>query len=153
MMVKYSTTRTYNYNARGADTSTAGSSERTEDAFHQTADKHAANNFESESGMAIIPAMPASTPLNTSTGNSQVDGTAAHTEVNDETDDDAQGDEDGGQSEIVVPQPPYMGQRFESFEAAKKYYQTYAKFHGFAVNTEYRRKIKKTNEYSRGEMR
>ena len=120
MMVKYSTTRTYNYNARGADTSTAGSSERTEDAFHQTADKHAANNFESESGMAIIPAMPASTPLNTSTGNSQVDGTAAHTEVNDETDDDAQGDEDGGQSEIVVPQPPYMGQRFESFEAAKR---------------------------------
>ena len=103
--------------------------------------------------MAIIPAMPTSTPLNTSTGNTQVDGTTADTEVNDETDDDAQGDEDGGQSEIVVPQPPYIGQRFESFEEAKEYYQTYAKFHGFAVNTEYHRKIKKTNEYSRGEMR
>ena len=73
----------------GAGTSTVGSSERTEDALHQPADNHAANNFESELGMAIIPAMPASTPLNTSTGNSQVDGTAAHTEVNDETDDDA----------------------------------------------------------------
>ncbi|XP_044361797.1 protein FAR1-RELATED SEQUENCE 5-like, partial [Triticum aestivum] len=112
----------------GAGTSTAGSSKRTEDAFHQTADKHAANNFESESGMAIIPAMPASTPSDTSTGNSQVDGTATHTEVNDETDDDTQGDEDGGQSEIVVPQPPYIGKRFESFEAAKEYYQTYANY-------------------------
>ena len=132
----------------GAGTSTAGSSERTEDAFHQPADNHATNNFESESGMAIIPAMPASTPLNTSIGNTQVDGTAADTEVNDETDNEAQGDEDGGQSEIVVPQPPYIGQRFESFEEAKEYYQTYAKFHGFAVNTEYHRKIKKTNEYA-----
>nr|XP_040243773.1 protein FAR1-RELATED SEQUENCE 1-like [Aegilops tauschii subsp. strangulata] len=53
----------------------------------------------------------------------------------------------------MVPQPPYLGQRFDSFEDAKKFYQTYAKFHGFAVNTEYHRKIKKTNEYSRGEMR
>ena len=87
----------------GAGTSTAGSSERTEDAFHQPTDIHAANNAESESEMAIIPAMPTSTPLNTSTGNTQVDGTAADTEVNDETDDDAQGDEDGGQSEIMVP--------------------------------------------------
>ena len=93
----------------GAGTSTAGSSERTEDAFHQPADCHAANNFESESGMAIIPAMPTSTPLNTSTSNTRVDGTAADTEANDETDDDAQEDEDGGQSEIVVPQPPYIG--------------------------------------------
>ena len=73
--------------------------------------------------------------------------------MNDETDDEAQGDEDDGQSEIVVPQPPYVGQRFESFAEAKEFYQTYAKFHGFAVNTEYHRKIKKTNEYSRGEMR
>ncbi|XP_044404556.1 uncharacterized protein [Triticum aestivum] len=137
----------------GAGTSTAGSSERTEDAFHQPADCHAANNFESESGMAIIPAMPTSTPLNTSTSNTRVDGTAADTEANDETDDDAQEDEDGGQSEIVVPQPPYIGQRFGSFAEAKEYYQAYAKFHGFAVNTEYHRKIKKTNEYSRGEMR
>ena len=72
--------------------------------------------------MTIILAMPTSTPLNTSTGNTQLDGTAADTEVNDETDDDAQGDEDGGQSEIVVPQPSYIGQRFESFEQAKKYY-------------------------------
>ena len=137
----------------GAGTSTAGSSERTEDAFHQPANNHAANNAESESEMAIIPEMPTSTPLNTSTGNTQVDETAADTEVNDETDDEAQGDEDGGQSEIMVPQPPYVGQRFESFEEAKEFYQTYAKFHGFAVNTEYHRKIKKTNEYSRGEMR
>ena len=137
----------------GAGTLTAGSSERTEDAFHQPADCHAANNFESESGMAIIPTMPTSTPLNTSTSNTRVDGTAADTEANDETDDDAQEDEDGGQSEIVVPQPPYIGQRFGSFAEAKEYYQAYAKFHGFAVNTEYHRKIKKTNEYSRGEMR
>ncbi|XP_073360924.1 protein FAR1-RELATED SEQUENCE 5-like [Aegilops tauschii subsp. strangulata] len=50
----------------------------------------------------------------------------------------------------MVPQPPYVGQRFESFAEAKEFYQTYAKFHGFAVNTEYHRKIKKTNEYSRG---
>ena len=103
--------------------------------------------------MAIIPAMPTSTPLNTSTGNTQVDGTAADTEVNDETDDDAQGDADGVQSKIVVSQPPYIWQRFESFKEAKEFYQTYAKFHGFAVNTKYHRKIKKTNEYSRGEMR
>ena len=26
-------------------------------------------------------------------------------------------------------------------------------FHGFAVNTEYHRKIRKTNEYNRGEIR
>ena len=103
--------------------------------------------------MAIIPAMPTSTPLNTSTGNTQVDQTATDTEVNHETDDEAQWDEDGGQSEIVVPQPPYVGQRFESFEEAKEFYQTYAKFDGFAVNTEYHRKIKKTNKYNRGEMR
>ena len=93
----------------GAGTSTAGSSERTKDAFHQPADNHAANSFESESGMTIIPAMPASTPLNTSTGNTQVDETTTDTEVNDETNDEAQGDEDGGQSEIMVPQPPYVG--------------------------------------------
>ncbi|XP_044430549.1 uncharacterized protein [Triticum aestivum] len=137
----------------GAGTSTAGSSERTEDTFHQPTNNHAANNAESETKMAIIQAMPTSTALNTSTGNTQVDETAADTEVNDETDDETQGDEDGGQSEIVVPQPPYVGQRFESFTEAKEFYQTYAKFHGFAVNTEYHRKIKKTNEYSRGEMR
>ncbi|KAM3207361.1 hypothetical protein ACQJBY_062533 [Aegilops geniculata] len=53
----------------------------------------------------------------------------------------------------MVPQPPYLGQRFDSFEDAKEFYQTCAKFHGFAVNTKYDRKIKKTNEYSRGEMR
>ena len=65
--------------------------------------------------MPIVPAMPTAPPLNTSTGNTQVDETVADTEVNDETDNDAQGDEDGGQSEIMVPQPPYIGQRFESF--------------------------------------
>ena len=32
----------------GAGTSTAGSSKRTEDAFHQPANNHAANNAESE---------------------------------------------------------------------------------------------------------
>ena len=127
----------------GAGTSTAGSSERTEDAFHQPANDHAANNAESESEMAIIPAMPTSTPLNTSTGNTQVDESAADTEVNDETDDEAQGDEEDGQSEIIVPQPPYVGKRFDSFADAKEFYQTYAMFHGFTVNTEYHRKIKK----------
>lgn len=136
-----------------AGTSTAGSSERMEDAFHQPANNHAANNVGSESKMAIIPAMPTSTPLNTSTGNTQVDETATDTEVNDVTNDEAQGDEDGGQSDIMVAQPPYVGQRFESFAEAKEFYQTYAKSHGFAINTEYHRKIKKTNEYSRGEMR
>ncbi|XBH68583.1 hypothetical protein VPH35_096697 [Triticum aestivum] len=115
----------------GAGTSTAGSSERTEGAFHQPANNHATNNTESVSEMAIIPANPASTPWHTSTSNTQADETAADTEVNDETDDEAQGDVEDGQSEIM----------------------TYAKFHGFAVNTEYHRKIKKTNEYSRGEMR
>ena len=121
--------------------------------LHQQVNNAATNNAESVSEMATVAAMTTSTPLHTSTSNTQVDETAADTEVNDETDDEAQGDEDGGQSEIVVPQPPYVGQRFESFAEAKEFYQTYAKFHGFAVNTEYHRKIKKTNEYSRGEMR
>ncbi|XP_020193468.1 protein FAR1-RELATED SEQUENCE 5-like [Aegilops tauschii subsp. strangulata] len=49
----------------------------------------------------------------------------------------------------MVPQPPYVGKRFDSFEDAKEFYQRYAMFHGFVVNTEYHRKIKKTNEYSR----
>ncbi|XP_040243933.2 protein FAR1-RELATED SEQUENCE 5-like [Aegilops tauschii subsp. strangulata] len=136
-----------------AGTSTAGSSERTEDAFHQPANTHATKNAESVSEMAIVPAIPTSTHVHTSTSNTQADETAADTEVNDETGDEAQGDEDGGQSEIMVSQPPYLGQRFDSFADAKEFYQTYAKFHGFAVNTEYHRKIKKTNEYSRGEMR
>ena len=137
----------------GTGTSTAGSSERTEQAFHQTANNHATNNAESVSEMAIVTAMPTCIPLHTSTRNTQADETAADTEVNDETDDEAQGDAKDGQSEIMVPKPPYVGQRFDSFEDAKEFYQTYAKFHGFAVNTEYHRKIKKTNEYSRGEMR
>ena len=94
----------------GAGASTAGSSERTEDAVLQPATSHAVDNPESESEMAIIPGMPISTPLNTSTGNTQADQTAAYTEVNDETDDVAQGDEDDGQSEIMVPQLPYVGQ-------------------------------------------
>ncbi|KAM3312753.1 hypothetical protein ACQJBY_032520 [Aegilops geniculata] len=94
-----------------------------------------------------------STPLHTSTSNTQADETAADTEVNDETNDKAQGDEEDGQSETMVPQPPYVGQRFELFEDAKEFYQRYAMFHGFAVNTKYHRKIKKTNEYSTGEMR
>ncbi|XP_073355577.1 protein FAR1-RELATED SEQUENCE 5-like [Aegilops tauschii subsp. strangulata] len=137
----------------GAGTSTAGSSERTEDAFHQPANTHATNNADSVSEMAIVRAISTSTDVHTSTSNTQAGETAADTEVNDETDDEPQGDEDGGQSEIMVPQPPYLGQRFDSFADAKEFYQTYAKFHGFAVNTEYHRKIKKTNEYSRGEMR
>ena len=81
----------------GGGTSTAGSSERMEDAFHQPSDNHAAINAESESEMAIIPAMPTSTPLNTSTGNTQVDETTADAEVNDETDDETQGEEEEGQ--------------------------------------------------------
>ena len=88
----------------GAGTSTAGSSERMEDAFHQRANTHATNNADSVSEMAIVPAIPTSTPVHTSTSNTQADETAADTEVNDETDDVAQGDEDGGQSEIMVPQ-------------------------------------------------
>ena len=119
----------------GVGTSTAGSSERTEDAFHQPANNHATNNAESVLEMAIIPAMPTSTPLHTSTSNTQADETVADTEVNDETDDEAQGDEEDGQSEIMVPQPPYVGQRFDSFEDVKEFYQRYAMFHGFAVNT------------------
>nr|XP_040249630.1 protein FAR1-RELATED SEQUENCE 5-like [Aegilops tauschii subsp. strangulata] len=111
----------------GAGTSTAGSSERTEDAFHQPANTHATNNAESVSEMAIVPAIPTSTHVHTSTSNTQAGETAADTEVNDETDDEAQGDEDGGQSEIMVPQPPYLGQRFDSFADAKEFYQTYAK--------------------------
>nr|XP_040245208.1 protein FAR1-RELATED SEQUENCE 1-like [Aegilops tauschii subsp. strangulata] len=117
----------------GAGTSIAGSSERTEEAFHQPANTHGTNNAESVSEMEIVPAIPTSTHVHTSTSNTRAGETAADTEVNDETDDEAQGDEDGG--------------------CAKEFYQTYAKFHGFAVNTEYHRKIKKTNEYSRGEMR
>jgi len=97
--------------------------------------------------------MPTSTPLHTSTSNTQADETIANTEVNDETDDEAQGDEEDGQSEIMVPQPPYVGQRFDSFEDATEFYQRYAMFHGFAMNTKYHRKIKKTNEYNRGEIR
>ena len=127
----------------GAGTSTAGSSERTEGAFHQPANNHATNNTESVSEMAIIPANPASTPWHTSTSNTQADETAADTEVNDETDDEAQGDEEDGQSEIMIPQPPYVGQRFGSFEDAKESYQRFAMFHGFAVNIEDHRKIKK----------
>ncbi|XP_073357728.1 protein FAR1-RELATED SEQUENCE 5-like [Aegilops tauschii subsp. strangulata] len=107
----------------GAGTSTAGSSERTEDAFHQPANTHATNNAESVSEMAIVPAILTSTHVHTSTSNTQAGETAADTK------------------------------RFDSFADAKEFYQTYAKFHGFAVNTEYHWKIKKTNEYSRGEMR
>ena len=87
--------------------------------------------------------MTTSTPLHTGTSNTQVDETTADTEVNDETDDEAQGEEEDGQSEIMIPQPPYVGKRFGSFEDAKEYYHRYAMFHGFAVNTEYHRKIKK----------
>ena len=124
-------------------TSTAGTSEHTEEAFHQPVNNPATNNAESVSEMAIVPAMPTSTPLHTSTSNTQADETAVDTEVNDETDDEAQGDEEDGQSEIMVPQPPYVGQRFDSFEDAKEFYKRYAMLHGFAVNTEYHRKIKK----------
>ena len=49
----------------GAGTSTAGSSERTEDAFHQPANTHATNNVESVSEMAIVPAIPTSTHVHT----------------------------------------------------------------------------------------
>ncbi|XP_020200945.1 protein FAR1-RELATED SEQUENCE 5-like [Aegilops tauschii subsp. strangulata] len=124
-----------------------------EAAFHQQVNNTATNNAESVSELAIIPAMTTITPLHNSTSNTQADETAADTEVNDETDDEARGDEEDGQSEIMIPQPPYVGQRFDSFEDAKKFYQRYAMFHGFAVNTEYHRKIKKTNEYNRGEIR
>ena len=53
----------------------------------------------------------------------------------------------------MIPQPPYVGQIFGSLEDAKEFYQRYAMFHGFAVNTKYHRKIKKTNEYNRGDIR
>ena len=83
-----------------------------EDAFHQPANTHATNNAKSVSEMAIVPAMPTSTPLHTSTSNTQADETAADTEVNDETDDEAQGEEEDVQSVIMVSQPPHVGQRF-----------------------------------------
>ena len=127
----------------GAGKSTTGTSEHTEEAFQQPVNNPSTNNAESVSEMAIVPAMPTSTPLNASTVNTQVDETVADTEMNDETDDEAQGDEEDGQSEVMVPQPPYVGQRFGSFEDAKEFYQRYAMFHVFAVNTEYHRKIKK----------
>ena len=93
--------------------------------------------------MEVIVAMTTSTPLHTSTSNTQADEIATNTKVNYETDDEAQGEEEDGQSKIMKPQPPYVGQRFGSFEDAKEFYQRYAMFHGFAVNTEYHRKIKK----------
>ena len=103
--------------------------------------------------MAIIAAMPTSVPLHTSITNTQEDETSTNTEVNDETSEEAQGEEEDGQSEIMIPQPPYLGQRFGTFEDGKEYYQRYAMFHVFSVNTKYHRKIKKTNEYNRGEIR
>ncbi|XP_044344613.1 uncharacterized protein [Triticum aestivum] len=127
----------------GEGTSVAGTSEHIEGAFHEQVTNAATNNAESVSEMAIVAAMPTSTPMHTSTSNTQADETATNTEVNDETDDEAQGEEEDGQSEIMIPQPPYLGQRFGTFEDAKEYYQRNAMFHGFAVNTEYHRKIKK----------
>ncbi|XP_020165332.4 protein FAR1-RELATED SEQUENCE 5 [Aegilops tauschii subsp. strangulata] len=124
-----------------------------EGAFHKQVTNAATNNAESVSELAIVAAMMTSTPVHTSTSNTQADETAANTEVNDETDDEAQGEEEDVHLVIIVPQPPYVGKRFGSFEDAKEFYQRYAMFHGFAVNIEYHRKIKKTNEYSRGEIR
>ncbi|XP_044372633.1 uncharacterized protein [Triticum aestivum] len=116
----------------GVGTSTARTSEHIEGAFHEQVTDAATNNAESVSDMAIVPAMTTSTPLQTSTSNTQANETSANTEVNDETDDETQGEEEDGQSEIMIPQPPYVGQRFGSFEDAKEYYQRYAMFHGFA---------------------
>ncbi|XP_045089703.1 uncharacterized protein [Aegilops tauschii subsp. strangulata] len=124
----------------GAQTSTAGTSEHTEGVFHELVTYTTTNNAESVSELAIVAAMMTSTPVRTGTTNTRTDETAANTEVNDETDDKTQGEEEEGQSEIMPPQPPYVGQRFGSFEDAKQYYQRYALFHGFEVNTEYHRK-------------
>ena len=104
------------------------------------------NNAESVSELAIVAVLTTSTPVHTSTSNTQADEIAANTEVNDETDDKAQGEEEDGQSEIMQPQPPYVGQRFGSFEDAKEYYQRCTLFHGFVVNTEYHRKIKRVQQ-------
>ena len=117
-----------------------GTSEHTEGAFHEQVTDAATNNTESMSEMAIVAAMPTSTPLHTSTSNTQADEITTIIEVNAEIDDEAQGEEEDGQSEIMIPQPPYVVQRFGSFQDAKEYYQRYAMFHGFAVNTEYHRK-------------
>ncbi|XP_037480462.1 protein FAR1-RELATED SEQUENCE 5-like [Triticum dicoccoides] len=69
----------------GMGTSTMGTSEHTEGAFHQQVDNATTNNAESVSELAIVPAMTTSTPLHTSTSNTQTDETAADTEVNDVT--------------------------------------------------------------------
>nr|XP_045083589.1 protein FAR1-RELATED SEQUENCE 5-like [Aegilops tauschii subsp. strangulata] len=137
----------------GATTSTTGTSEHMEGAFHEQVTNAATKNAESVSELAILAAMTTSMPVHTSTSNTQADETTANNEVNDETDDEAQGEKEDEKSEFVIPQPPYVGKKFGSFEDAKEFYQRYAMFHGFAVNTKYHRKIKKTNEYSRGEIR
>ena len=43
--------------------------------------------------------------------------------------------------------------KFATFEDAKEYYQSYAKFNGFAVYTDHRRKLVKIGEYNRAELR
>ena len=45
-----------------------------------------------------------------------------NTEVNEENDDEMQEEEEEGQSEFMQTQPPYIGQRFSTFDDAKKYY-------------------------------
>ena len=75
----------------GAQTSTAGTSEHTEGAFHEQVTDTTTNNAESVSELAIVAAMTTSTPVRTSTSNTQTDETGTNTEVNDETDDTRKG--------------------------------------------------------------
>ena len=64
----------------------------------------------------------------------------------------ATGDQEVQQASIEAIPPPTVGMKFETFEAAQKYYQSYAMQNGFAVNIEYRRTVQ-TGEVSRGELR
>ena len=57
------------------------------------------------------------------------------------------------QSSLAPPAPPYLHMKFATFEDAKEYYQSYAKYHGFVVYTNHRRKLVKTGEYNRAELR
>lgn len=57
------------------------------------------------------------------------------------------------QSSLAPPAPPYLHMKFATFEDAKENYRSYAKFHGFAVYTDHRKKLIKTGEYNRAELR
>nr|UBY07095.1 NBS-LRR disease resistance protein [Dasypyrum villosum] len=88
---------------------------------HQIADD-ATNNEELLPLMTNFDATTSRTQLLGGTINGQADETATNTEVDDETDDDTHWDQEDVQSVIAVPQAPYVGQRFATFDDAKDYY-------------------------------